>query len=1083
MSYITNQQDLLGEVINNILPESSSMKALVGFFYYSGFEQIYHAIKDLEVKILVGKDIEVDMLNRLKEIEYLSSRPTLSRAAIRDQYYQAITASINDTELLDSQSRQASFAVFVHKILDGSLQIRKTIEPNHAKLYLFKNSSIYAEHTHNPGTVITGSSNLTLSGLKNQMEINHISRVDHDFKQMDKLFDELWQTSIEIASPNTLQEFQKKVLEKIWINKLPDPYLMFLRVLKEFFPDQTYHSIKYPAAITGHKFNLRYQMDAIREGLNIIQKHDGVLIADVVGLGKSIIASTIAHNLNLKTIIICPPHLVPQWEEYRYEFGFNAKVYSCGVIENVLKELELSEKHKETKLIIIDEAHRFRNQLTQDYARLHDLCAGNKVMLLTATPYSNAPQDIFSLIKLFQIPARSTLQTIDSLSIQFQTLIREYKDLKAKQKKTQVEPSELKTEIRKISDQIRTILYPLVIRRSRIDLQKIELYRQDLEEQHISFPKVEAPVALGYQLGSMTELYIQTLDFIAPKDEEQGFQGVRYKPVNYVKNIKKYQAQIEKAMGDIDLFRQGQLNLAQFMRRQLVRRFESSIHAFRISLDNMIRSYEIIIDWYDRLGLVPIYKKGNIPDIDDLLDEPCDPDDEEAMELQQAKTTEALKALRSKGYFFLEKKEIKVSFREDMQKDLELLQHIKSLWQGEVLEQDPKLDSFIKHLKTQLKKEPQRKLLIFSEFADTVNYLHHKLNSQFRIFKYTSKEANQQNKAIIMENFDASFSKPQNNFDLLLATDAISEGFNLGRAGMVINYDIPYNPVRVIQRVGRINRISQKVYDELYIYNFFPSATGESEIRTKQIASLKLAMIQAILGEDTRIFSTEEELESFLSSQYIQANSEQEEESWDTSYLNLLHKIQARFPEHIDQAMKLPKRVRIQRQAKKEKGVLVFGKKGENCLFRWADESSQIHPITLPEAFQKLSAKPEEKGKAVSEAFEPIYQMLLKNLFQRKSRVLIDKGKADALYKLKSIKNILPDHHEYLDDLVCVLEQLDNLPERHARFIRKLDTEQIEKLIPQLQEEIPHEYLQRIIQKAHEIEDEKESIVLSEEFA
>ncbi|HOW03351.1 MAG TPA: TaqI-like C-terminal specificity domain-containing protein, partial [Caldisericia bacterium] len=176
MAYITNQKLFLSEIINNILPLSESLKILVGYFYFSGFEQIYKAIEDKDVKILVGLDIEVDLMNRVKEYAIINYKNNQSRASVRDKYLNSLKDAINETNLFDSIEKQEAFEVFLKKIQDNTLQIKKTLDPNHAKLYLFKTLPEFNQLNTYPGTVITGSSNLTLSGLKNQKEINHISR-------------------------------------------------------------------------------------------------------------------------------------------------------------------------------------------------------------------------------------------------------------------------------------------------------------------------------------------------------------------------------------------------------------------------------------------------------------------------------------------------------------------------------------------------------------------------------------------------------------------------------------------------------------------------------------------------------------------------------------------------------------------------------------------------------------------------------------------------------------------------------------------------------------------------------------------
>jgi hypothetical protein len=360
-----------------------------------------------------------------------------------------------------------------------------------------------------------------------------------------------------------------------------------------------------PAEISDGKYiNLKYQIDAVNEAIDILQKHTGVIVADVVGLGKSIIASAVAYNLNLQTIIVTPPHLIDQWEDYHNDFDYRARIFSSGKIEDAL---DFNSEREGEKLIIIDEAHKYRNELTADYANLHKLCQRNKVILLSATPFNNRPQDIFSMVKLFQLPTRTTLQTVDNLSYQFRELIVEYKKIKDAQKKNIESREAISSRVKKVAEQIRRILSPLVIRRSRLDLEAIEEYKEDLKQQNITFPKVNDPEELDYQLGDLSQLYLDTLEQISPEDESsnKGFIGARYKPTSYIKDFEKYRQKISEEMGvDENLLKQTQINLADFMRRLLVRRFESSMFAFQSTLDNIIDSSRLILDWYDKSGKV-----------------------------------------------------------------------------------------------------------------------------------------------------------------------------------------------------------------------------------------------------------------------------------------------------------------------------------------------------------------------------------------------------------------------------------------------------------------------------------------------
>jgi superfamily II DNA or RNA helicase len=1076
--FITNQQKLLSDVVNNILPTSKNLYFLVGYFYFSGFEEIYKNVADKDLKVLAGLEIQHAIANKIKEFEIIHEVKA-SRGALRENFNKSLIQLFNDTDFFDSPEKREAFRIFLEKIKDGTLEIRKTLQPNHAKLYIFENKEEHSQGGEFPGTVITGSSNLTRSGLRDRFEINVISRDSINYKEAYTIFKQLWDEAVVIVDKNNVSDFLYNVIERIWVDKLPKPFLMYVRVLEEYFSLGEHDHLRLPGEITRDKFvNLKYQIDAIRKAIDIIHRHNGVIIADVVGLGKSIIASAIAHNLNLRTVVITPPHLRDQWEDYCFDFDYTAKIYTSGRIEKAVEENDESEQ----KLIIIDEAHKYRNELTADYSSLHRLCQRNKVVLLSATPFNNRPQDVFSMVKLFQLPTRSTIQTVDNLSFQFKKLVAEYKQIGKIQRAKKESLSTTAVRIKNVADEIRNILSPLVIRRSRLDLEAIEEYWSDLKSQNISFPKVNEPELLDYDLGHLSGLYEETLEKIAPDDEgESGFLGARYKPTSYIKDFEKYRKEIAEEMGvDENLLKQSQVNLADFMKRLLVRRFESSIFAFRSTLESIINSSKVVLDWYERLGKVPIYKKGQIPDVDSLLEATGEDLDEE---LTEAVLDEQLSGYIEKGLWFIDKKEIRKQFAEDIKKDIELLTEIHKTWFEDGVPEDPKLEHFAEILNTKLKEQPNRKIVVFSEFADTANYIYENIKDKFRLFKYTAKDATKTNKETIRQNFDAGYKVQVNDFDVLIATDAISEGFNLHRAGIVFNYDIPYNPTRVIQRVGRINRINKKVFDELFIYNFFPTATGERETHVKQISTLKIAMVHALFGEDTKVLTKDEELQSFFAEQFNRAISDQEELSPEAKYENYIRKLRASSPKIIEEALALPKRCRICRSIPRDRhGVLVFGKKGEEYAFKFGSKTQT--PVNLPvaEALALFEAEITENPKPTTDAFEPVYEEVKDKLFSRKTEVAMDRGKQDTINKVEALKSKFPEKRDYLEDLLYVVKELDALPERFARFIRLVELKNLQEQVEQLQQQVPHSYLSSIIERERQIEEGKESLILSEEL-
>lgn len=1071
--FITNQQRLLSDVVNNILPSCQKLHALVGYFYFSGFQELYKNLMDKEIRILVGMEVEKDITNKIREFEILQD-VNAPRGKLKENYFQSLVTLFNDTDFFDSTEKEDAFKLFLKKMKDGSLQIRKTLHPNHAKLYIFENKHEFSQGGEFPGTVITGSSNLSHQGLRGRFEINVLSREASNYNAAFEIFEELWQTAVVIVDKDNLDGFLEEVVEKVWLDKNPDPFLLYVRVLQEYFSLRHSNTLRLPSEITLGRFsNLKYQIDAIQKTIDIIHAHNGVIVADVVGLGKSIIASAVANNLNLKTLIIAPPHLIPQWEDYRFEFRFNAKVYSSGAIEQAVEE----NSHDEEKLIIIDEAHKYRNELTIDYANLHQLCQRNKVMLLTATPFNNRPQDIFAMIRLFQITTRSTIQTVDNLSYQFRELIKDYREIGKLHKKGTESPAAIDARIQAVAKQIRGILSPLVIRRSRLDLEAIDEYREDLKRQKISFPKVNDPQELEYDLGELSDLYESTLETIAPDDENAGFIGARYMPTNYIKNFASYKKKIAEEMGvDENLLIQGQINIAKFMRRLLVRRFESSVFAFQSTLDSLIRSSEIVRDWYDKSGLVPVYKKGQLPEIDSLVDATGD---DVLKTLGLLEDEGKIEELKAKGIWFIEKKEVKVGFIQDIKKDIEILESIRQNWFGDGPSRDPKREAFEEIVNAKLKENPNRKIVVFTEFADTADYLYSKLKDRLRLFKYSADDSTKANKEIIRTNFDAGYTIQANDYDVLVATDAISEGYNLHRAGIIFNYDIPYNPTRVIQRVGRINRVNKKVFDELFIYNFFPTKTGERETRTKGIATLKLAMIHALMGEDTKVLTKDEQLRSFFAEEFHKQLKAQEELSPETKHENFIRNLRTTHPEVIEKAMALPRRSRIQRTRSSDHcGALVFARKGGEYAFRFAARPGECHSLSIPEALDLFHAEISEKPKPVSDRFKAIYEEMLDKLFSKRSEVAMDRGKQETILKVQALLNTLPAHKDYLTDLLRVLKDLDSLPQRYAKSIRAIEADQINEL----KKEIPHSYLVGIIEREQKIEEGQESLILSEEL-
>lgn len=1091
MTLIDNRNQTLQDALQNALHSADRIDIAVGFFYFSGFQALANELKDKKVRILVGLEVDPDLVSQISQYakdgdEDLSRwqprRPTASRTSLKLNYVDAFVGFMNDSDIFDDEKSNDIFDLYMRKIRDGSLEIRKTVEPYHGKFYLVHNKADNSQGGDYPGTIFFGSSNLTYRGLMGQGELNRSSREKNEFAEFTNEFEDLWSESksIAIVDQHTKDEFIEKIKPRIWKFATPHPYHIYVRVLQELFQQDEIQQFKTPGMITNGQYSdLEYQLDAVKMVIDKMNKFDGAILADVVGLGKSIIASAVARNIDMKTVIISPPHLNAQWEDYKEEFGIRgSKVFSSGKIHEVYEKYCES---REPILFILDEAHRYRNEDTNDYKLLHQVCRShpeNKILLLTATPFNNDPKDVFALLKLFQTPGQATIRSVDNLSLRYRELIQRYKKLRRDMSKKMAQEA-VDKETQAIAEEQRRLIEPIIIRRSRLDLNYITRYRDDLEKQNIAFPEVLGPELLEYELGDLYELYIETLNHITKPDEE-GFIGARYKPTAYLdeENRKKFISKYKNEFDDVEDIKIAQSNLAQFMRRLLVMRFESSKDAFRSTLEKMIASNELIENWWNETGIVPIMKKGQLPD-------PSDYDENDGEENNFEKE---LEQLRSKGGFLeVEKDWIDPKFIADVQHDTQLLKQIYENWFGDVahVDHDPKLDNVERKIRALLKENPHRKIVIFSSYKDTVDYLHKTLQQRGfdRVTKYTSSEGTDVYKRFIKANFDASLpeGRQENEFDLLIATDALSEGFNLHRAGIVINYDIPYNPTRVIQRVGRINRINKKMFDNLYIYNCFPTLVGEEETKIRTISTLKIRLINAVIGSDTKTLTSDEELVSYFKDEFDRAQRDNEQLSWDTIHREAYEKA-LKDNDLQEKVGKLPRRSRIKRVKENKHGVVVFGKKGANSIFTHGENQEAVEVVSAETALPFFYAIDSDTGEAVDDSFIEVFQLAKDRLFAKHELPKIQGRRADAIKILKVIGEEIPTVKDYCNDIVDIIKNLDDISDGALKDIAQLDLRNVQDAYKLLLSIIPETYVRNIQQRAQRSENEHELLLFAEQF-
>jgi superfamily II DNA or RNA helicase len=1091
MSLIDNDQQILREKLINAMQQSDRLDVLTGYFYLSGFESLDSFLTDLKVRVLVGMEVQTDLILTInsqtsKGVEVSLDRfqprsPTTGSLALIKNYKDALIGFINDTNTFDDDKKIKCLDNFLTKIENGTLEIRKTLFENHAKMYLVHNKSEFSQNGDYPGTIFVGSSNFTYKGLSGQGELNSSDRDKSKFIEGAIKFDELWSSSksVEIAGPNTKESFIREVTERSYAFRVPKPFEIYMRVMSELFTVEIDEDILVPSEITnGNYWDLEYQLDGIRLGLDRIKKYSGVILADVAGLGKSIIASAIARNLDMNTVIICPPHMIPEWEDYKEDFGIRgSKIFSSGSIKEVFERYQ---NLSEPILVILDEAHRYRNEDTIDYQMLHQVSrshADNKVLLLTATPFNNAPKDIFALVKLFQTPGRSTIRTVEKLGLRFRELVGRYSKLRRDITKGLSE-AEMKKESEEIALEQRLLIEPVLIRRSRLDLKRVTRYRLDLERQKVEFAQVVGPFLMEYNLGKQSDLYVETLDKITQDAAAVGFRGARYRTANYISDKEGF----KKIFGEeIDLqdIRVAQDNLAGFMRRLLVTRFESSKEAFKKTLESMIATNQKIESWWTELDLVPIMKKGQLPDPQDYEDDTeldGSIDDELSVEIERLK--------KNSGLICVPVNLMDPKFRADILHDISLLEGIYQEWFGSGSNfEDPKIDHLISTIKKMQTEIPERKIVVFSMFADTVNYLGAELRQRGfeRVLAYTASNSGRAERLIVKRNFDASLkaSEKLNDYDVLVATDALSEGFNLHRAGVIINYDIPYNPTRVIQRIGRINRIDRRTFDEIIILNAFPSPIGESETRIKLISTLKINLINQIVGSDHKALTEDDDVQSFFKDEYDKADAETQHVSWETEHRNTFES-HSTDQELMKNVRSLPHRSRVGRSATGQDVVVAFGKRADSIVFASVENGEKVGNISSEEALGYFKCEPDENGEALDAGFAETFRMVRDAIFSRDPLAPIAGRRESAIKVLSALSQQLPISTAYCTDLIRVIKELDDINEGTLKAIGSADLSNLETLYEHIQVLVPEHVLRISEERANKADESNETILLVE---
>jgi len=874
---IDNRSKKLIDEINLQLNETIKAKIAVGYFFISGLTAIKDQLRKKsddgsyqikEVRLLIGNTTNRQTIEELaqgyrlyekieKELEKLQRPGTAEKKIERQQAVAEVRCVIGEID--QSQDNENLIQMLYEMIIEERLKVKVYVKSKlHAKAYIF---DFIHPQPNSKGIAIVGSSNLSLAGLTNNTELNvYVHDNGENHEALTNWFNELWDES---------EDFNESMLEELkesWAIKQATPYDIYMKTIYTLLKDRL-------EGIEGKEFLWTneiteqladFQKVAVKQLIGIIKQYGGAFAADVVGVGKSYIGAAVLKHFsiteNAKPLIICPKSLEEMWKNYNAQYSLNAEIVPLSLLKEgdpdsdewnfLVKDI----KYRDRNFILVDESHHFRHHLPQRYKVLFDFIqtSKKKILLMTATPRNSAANDVYNQIKLFHP------EDITRIPIHPPNLKEYFKIIN--------NPETARSVANRMFQQLvqyvlvrRTRIhilkyygYDSVIHR-KIDPDKFDDYLVGDKQAYIKvagkptfFPKrlidtVRYSISETYQgLYDQIRKTLGKHKFDYTKDPIQGeLTYARFALWHYVKKEK------QKVRPYSELHRAG-ANLRGIMRVLLFKRFESSVYAFRMTIGRLIKIHNAFLKSIDK-GIIPAGE-----DAQKILYGSDQYSEEDLIRLLREVS------LQYDAYDFdIER------LKKHVRHDLKVLESVMEIVNEKVIppEKDTKLQTLIKILnKTPLNKG---KVLIFSESAETVDYIFENINPTG---KPEIKKASTQteSKQLIVNRFSPkannyTFRKNEIEIQTLVATDVLSEGLNLQDCDKIINYDLHWNPVKLIQRFGRIDRIGSE-YDKIFGFNFLPETELDRNLNLHDVVHQRIQEIHDTIGEDSAILDNTEQI-------------------------------------------------------------------------------------------------------------------------------------------------------------------------------------------------------------------------------
>jgi superfamily II DNA or RNA helicase len=966
-----NINNHLTKGLNETLEVSNRTDFCVGYFNLRGWKQVAEKIDLLSgqsitegkedihriCRLLVGMqkmpiDILKDYFSKGEDHTIDTAEAAKLKKRLAQEFKEQLTIGI-PTEQDEKALRQLSQQLKDSKVV-VKLHLRYTL---HAKLYL-----AFSEDKRVPVVGFLGSSNLTLAGLAKQGELN-IDVMDQDAaNKLADWFNDRWSDRWCIDITKELYE----IIDDSWAaDRLVNPYHIYLKIAYHLSREARAGINEFKLPKVFQRELLEFQQKAVLVAAHHLNKRNGVLIGDVVGLGKTITATALAkmfeEDFFLETLIICPPNLKSMWEDYKISYSLNAKIISIGEVQKTLPTL------RRFRIVIIDESHNLRNDQGSRYRAIKAYLEENdsKVILLSATPYNKTYLDLSNQLRLFiaddQDLGISPERYIESIGGQVQfssqhteTFIRSIKAF----------------EKSHLSDDWRELMRLYLVRRTR------SFIKNNYAESDPSNNRKFLTFADGSRSYFPDRVPQRVLYEFNPDDKKDIYANLYSKTVVDIINglelprygLQQYLSErpivtptkLEEALIG-NLSRAGR-RLMGFCRTNLFKRLESSGYSFLLSLSrHILRNYVFVYATQNHLP-IPI-GKNITQNLDDFLeDNDTDNEDKDKNpfklilkeETYLKKAEELYKLYKSEQFVgrfdWIRTEFFSNNLQNHLIKDSKEIIKILSMGKDWNPAEDKQLNALYELLTIKHKNE---KVLVFTQFADTANYLTEQLKKR-GISKLESVTGDDENPTYLAQRFSPiSNKKPEinkSNHDLriLIATDVLSEGQNLQDAHIILNYDLPWAIIRLIQRAGRVDRIGQNA-EQILCYSFLPEDGIEAIINLRRRLTQRIEENANVVGSDETFFDGDP---INLTDLYNEKSGilDGEDDDTEVDLASLAYQIWKNATDADQDLLKiipnLPNVIYATKENNEEpskEGVIVYTKTSDdNDVLAWVDNSGKI---------------------------------------------------------------------------------------------------------------------------------------------